>query len=84
MNKNIKNLKSVRIGDTVIWKHIKFDEYIDKYKYEKLYKKVIVRSINNGFIKTNFGTYNIETGKNQFDSCGCNRFCDCYGRITLS
>lgn len=78
-----KDFKNVKIGDTLIWKHIKFDEYVDKYKYEKLFKHIKVLSIKDDFIKTNFGTYSIITCKNQFDSCGCNRFCDCYGKISL-
>lgn len=82
--KEIKSLKNVKVGDTLIWKHIKYDEFVNKHKIEKIYKKVTVRFTTEEFIKTDFGTYDIKTGKNQFEACGCNRFCDCYGKVYLT
>lgn len=84
MNWDKEKTKDLKNGDTLIWKHSKYNQLIKKYPKEKLLKEVTIKMINQELIKTNFGSYSLETGKNIFQACGCMRFCDCYGYLTTS
>jgi len=48
-----------------------------------LVKKITVLRIQGEVIKTDFGSYSLQTGKNLFYACGCKKFCDCYGQLYL-
>lgn len=48
-----------------------------------LIKTITIERIQGDVIKTNFGSYALETGKNIYYSCGCKKFCDCYGQLYL-
>ncbi len=73
---------SLKEGDKLIWIHDKKEEYqkqgIDESKLQKI---VTVKKITDMLIKTDFGDYRLEDGKNSEIPCGCKRFCDCYGRV---
>ncbi len=75
--------KTLKAGDKLLWKHKKYRDYVGQIEEEKLQKVVTINSINELEIKTDFGDYNIETGRNTFEACGCKRFCDCYGVLEL-
>ena len=67
----------------VIWIHQKSHELINHIEKEKLYKTLTIKDIKNGKIKTDFGDYLIESGRNVFEPCGCKKLCDCYGKIYI-
>ncbi len=48
-----------------------------------LVRTVTILRIQGDVIKTDFGSYFVQTGKNVFYACGCKRFCDCYGQLYL-
>ena len=48
-----------------------------------LIKQITLLKIQNEVIKTDFGSYALQTGKNLFSPCGCKKFCDCYGQLYL-
>lgn len=66
-----------------MWIHLKKKDFIGKTKDENLYKKLTIKSLTSDLIKTNFGTYFLENGKNILSPCGCKRFCECYGKLFL-
>lgn len=72
-------------GATLLWVHEKRHEF-PKLSPEdpKLVRKVTIKWIREGLVKTDFGTYRLEDGKNSAYACGCKRFCDCYGKLWLT
>ena len=77
-------VSELKVGDTLIWRHKKYNDYVGKVEEDKLIKSVTVKAINDIEIKTDFGDYNIKTGRNTFEACGCKRFCDCYGVLSFT
>jgi len=71
-------------GDRLLWIHTKRSHYssLDPAD-EKLLKTVIVTGMTTDLLLTDFGKYRFSDGKNQFEACGCKRFCDCYGKLYL-
>ena len=73
----------LQVGDTVRWRHTKYNTSNSNYDEQKLVKEVCVKAITKTTIKTTFGTYEMKTGRNTFEPCGCMKFCDCYGKLEL-
>jgi len=69
---------------TLLWVHNRRKKFtsIDQND-ERLVRHLKVVHINDYDIKTDYGSYSLDSGKNIYDACGCKRFCDCYGRLYL-
>lgn len=71
-------------GDTLLWIHTKRSRFPEMEENDpKLQRIVTIKSIQGSTLKTDFGNYKIEDGKNTEIACGCKRFCDCYGNVHL-
>ncbi len=76
-----KNLKE---GDKIVWIHKKADEFSDIDSEDSRLKKLVtVKKLFEDRVKTDFGTYFLESGENIDAPCGCKRFCDCYGKVVF-
>lgn len=76
--------RSLQKGDRLLWIHTKRAHYTSiPSDDEKMIRHVTVTGMTDDLILTDFGKYRIESGKNQYEACGCKRFCDCYGRLYL-
>ena len=76
--------QQLRTGDKLLWIHTKRAHYTSlPPDDEKLIRELTVTGLAHGYIMTDYGKYRIENGRNQFEACGCKRFCDCYGRLYL-
>lgn len=78
---NDKKLSELKEGDKVKWIHNKYYGYLGKVSPHRLEKILEIKKITENTIETEFGTYYKDTGENIFEPCGCNRFCDCFGKI---
>ncbi|MFZ2725147.1 MAG: hypothetical protein WAX77_02730 [Methylococcaceae bacterium] len=77
-------LANIKIGDKLLWQHRLADEFKDEAKSpEQLQRIISVKAIIDNYIKTDFGDYFIHNGFNMDAPCGCNRFCNCYGKVSL-
>ena len=79
-----QSVRSLPVPSPILWVHSGREKYhrLDPMD-ECLVKTITIERIQGDVIKTNFGSYSIETGKNIYYSCGCKKFCDCYGQLYL-
>lgn len=76
--------KTLTINNKLLWVHNRRKKFTSLEQDDRrLIKRVNILGFNNCDIKTDFGDYSLESGKNVHDACGCLRFCDCYGRLYL-
>jgi hypothetical protein len=75
---------SLSIPSPILWVHTTREKFhrLDPMD-ECLVKTITIERIQGDVIKTNFGSYSLGTGKNIYYSCGCKKFCDCYGQLFL-
>lgn len=72
------------IPSTLLWVHASREKYHRLDPMDPcLIKTITVQRIQGDVIKTNFGSYSLDTGRNLFYACGCKKFCDCYGQLYL-
>ncbi|MDD5212651.1 MAG: hypothetical protein PHV62_09580 [Sulfuricurvum sp.] len=71
-------------GSSVLWVHSTREKFnrLDPMD-SSLVKTITIERVQGDVIKTNFGSYSLQTGKNIYYSCGCKKFCDCYGQLYL-
>ncbi|AFV97645.1 MULTISPECIES: hypothetical protein [unclassified Sulfuricurvum] len=76
--------RSITAPASVLWVHSAREKFhrLDPMN-SCLVKTLTIERIQGDVIKTNFGSYSLETGKNIFYACGCKKFCDCYGQLYL-
>lgn len=75
---------SLDIPSTILWVHSSREKYHRLDPMDScLVRTITVQRIQGDVIKTDFGSYSVHTGKNIFQSCGCKKFCDCYGQLYL-
>jgi hypothetical protein len=79
-----EHVRSLCVPSTVLWVHSTREKFHKLDPMDpSLIKTVTIERIQGDVIKTNFGSYSIDTGKNIYYSCGCKKFCDCYGQLYL-
>ena len=79
-----KKGRTLKEGDTVVWIHDKRHLFPHlSPEHPSLVKKIMIVEIQGDVLRTDFGNYDVSDGKHIFDACGCDRFCDCYGRLYL-
>lgn len=76
--------RSITAPASVLWVHSTREKFhrLDLMD-SSLVKTITILRIQGDVIKTDFGSYSLETGKNIYYSCGCKKFCDCYGQLYL-
>lgn len=81
---NQEVLLNLTLPSKILWVHA------NKEKFHRLdtedscvVRTLTILQIRGNVIKTDFGSYSLESGKNLFDPCGCKKFCDCYGQLYL-
>ena len=75
-------LQDIRPGDTLLWRHRDAEALKPIAKSARqLERSVVVESICDEYLKTNYGRYSLIDGCNIDTPCGCNRFCSCYGVV---
>ncbi|MDD2830158.1 MAG: hypothetical protein PHW18_11345 [Sulfuricurvum sp.] len=75
---------SLIAGSSVLWVHSTREKFHRLDSMDScLIKTITIERVQGDVIKTNFGSYSIVTGKNIYYSCGCKKFCDCYGQLYL-
>ena len=76
--------RSLEAGARLLWIHTKRGHYSSLDPSDaKLVKQVTLTGKTDELLLTDFGKYRLQNGKNQFEACGCKRFCDCYGQLYL-
>lgn len=81
---NSQKALTLPVPSTLLWVHSSREKYHRLDPMDAcLIKTIIVQRIQGDVIKTNFGSYSLDTGKNLFYACGCKKFCDCYGQLYL-
>lgn len=81
---NSRVAASITTPASVLWVHSTREKFHRIEPMDScLVKKITILRIQGDVIKTDFGSYSIETGKNIYYSCGCKKFCDCYGQLYL-
>lgn len=75
---------SLCVPASILWVHSGREKFHRLDPMDSCLVKIItIERIQGDVIKTNFGSYSLETGKNIYYSCGCKKFCDCYGQLYL-
>jgi hypothetical protein len=75
---------TLHLPASILWVHSSREKFHRLDPMDScLVKTITIERIHGGVIKTNFGSYSVETGKNLYYSCGCKKFCDCYGQLYL-
>lgn len=76
--------RTLNLESKLLWVHNRRKKFtsIDQDD-ERLVRHIQILKINDYDIKTDFGDYSLDSGRNVHDACGCKRFCDCYGRLYL-
>lgn len=75
---------SLPLPSQILWVHSNREKFHRLNPlYSCLVRTITILRIQGDVIKTNFGSYSLETGKNLFYACGCKKFCDCYGQLYL-
>lgn len=75
---------SLSIPSPILWVHTAREKFHRLDPMDGcLVKTITIERIQGDVIKTNFGSYSLDTGKNIYYSCGCKKFCDCYGQLYL-
>lgn len=81
---DVEFLRSITVPAPVLWVHSAREKHHRLDPMDPcLVKTITIERIQGDVIKTNFGSYALDTGKNIFYSCGCKKFCDCYGQLYL-
>lgn len=81
---NSQSVRSLTVPSLILWVHSTREKFHRLDPMDScLVKTIIIERIQGDVIKTNFGSYSIDTGKNIFYSCGCKKYCDCYGQLYL-
>ncbi|MCK9372084.1 MAG: hypothetical protein M0P91_02715 [Sulfuricurvum sp.] len=81
---DIKTALSLPLPAQILWVHSTREKFQRLDPLDPcLVKTITVERISGDVIKTDFGSYNLQTGKNIYTSCGCKKFCDCYGQLYL-
>lgn len=79
-----EQIRSLIVPSTILWVHSAREKFHRLDPMDTcLVKTITIERIQGDVIKTNFGSYSLETGKNIYYSCGCKKFCDCYGQLYL-
>jgi hypothetical protein len=77
-------LLNLPLPSPILWVHSFREKYHRLEPYENsLVRTLTIERIQGDVIKTDFGSYSLDTGKNIFYACGCKKFCDCYGQLYL-
>lgn len=77
-------LLTLSIPTQILWIHSSREKFHRLDPYDPCLIRIItIERIQGDVIKTNFGSYSTDTGKNIFYACGCKKFCDCYGQLYL-
>lgn len=77
-------LLSLPLPAQILWVHSTREKFHRLSPMDEcLVKTITIERIQGDVIKTDFGSYSLETGKNIYYSCGCKKFCDCYGQLYL-
>jgi len=75
-------LKDIHPGDQLLWRHTRRSEVEGLARRpQQLQRTITVKAVFESYVKTDFGDYFIEDGRNLNAPCGCNRFCNCYGAV---
>ena len=75
-------LTDIRPGDTLVWRHQNAEKLKTLAKSPRqLERRVVVKAIHDGYLRTDYGSYSLNDGCNIDTPCGCNRFCSCYGAV---
>ena len=75
-------LLSLTLPAPILWVHASREKFHRLDPLDScLVKTISILRIQGDVIKTNFGSYSLETGKNIFYACGCKKYCDCYGQL---
>jgi len=81
---NSNALLSLALPAKILWVHSSREKFHRLDPMDPcLVKTITIERVQGDVIKTDFGSYSIDTGKNIFYSCGCKKFCDCYGQLYL-
>ena len=76
--------RALKAGDVVIWIHDKRHLFPHlKPEHPSLIKTITITEVQGDVLRTDFGNYDVHDGRHLFEACGCDRFCDCYGRLYL-
>ncbi|KFN38724.1 MAG: hypothetical protein JU82_10420 [Sulfuricurvum sp. MLSB] len=76
--------QNLSVPAQAVWVHSLREKYHRLDPFDPcLVRTVSILRIQGDVIKTDFGSYSVQTGKNIFYACGCKRFCDCYGQLYL-
>lgn len=75
-------LLSLTLPAHILWVHTAREKYHRLDPYDScLVRTLTIERIQGDVIKTDFGSYSLDTGKNIFYACGCKKYCDCYGQL---
>lgn len=81
---NREFLLSLALPVQILWVHSAREKYHRLDPYDScLVRTLTIERIQGDVIKTDFGSYSLDSGKNIFYACGCKKFCDCYGQLYL-
>jgi hypothetical protein len=81
---NSEIARTINVPSTILWVHSAREKFHRLDPMDScLVKTITIERIQGDVIKTNFGSYSLDTGKNLFYACGCKKFCDCYGQLYL-
>lgn len=81
---NQEALHSLPIPSKILWIHTSREKFHRLDPHDPCLMRVItIQRIQGDVIKTDFGSYSLQTGKNLFYACGCKKFCDCYGQLYI-
>jgi len=81
---NKEALLSLPLPAKILWIHSSREKFHRLDPHDSCLIRVItIQRIQGDVIKTDFGSYSLQTGKNLFYACGCKKFCDCYGQLYI-
>ncbi|MDD4883443.1 hypothetical protein [Sulfuricurvum sp.] len=77
-------VRNLSLPAKILWVHSAREKFHRLDPMDSCLVKIItVERVQGEVIKTDFGSYSLDTGKNIFYSCSCKKFCDCYGQLYL-
>lgn len=81
---NKESLLSLTLPSKILWIHSSREKFHRLDPLDScLVRTITLQKVQGDVIKTDFGNYSLDTGKNLFYACGCKKFCDCYGQLYL-
>lgn len=77
-------LLTITLPAKILWIHSSREKFHRLDPHDPcLVRHITIQKIQGDVLKTDFGSYSLQTGKNLFYACGCKKFCDCYGQLYL-